>query len=47
MRAVVVTSSLDEPPTFCDEEVIDGYFTKPLAMGAVVDRLELVVRSRR
>ncbi len=47
VRAVVVTSSLDEPPTFCDEEVIDGYFTKPLAMGAVVDRLELVVRSRR
>lgn len=43
----IVTSSLDEPPRFQSTEAVDSYFTKPLAMGDVVTRVELIVRSRR
>jgi two-component system phosphate regulon response regulator PhoB len=47
VHGVVVTSSLDEPPEFQGAEGLDGYFTKPLAMGEVVVRVELIVRSRK
>ncbi len=47
VRGVVVTSTVDEPPHFQADEALDGYFTKPVAMGEVVTRVELVVRSRR
>ena len=47
VRAVIVTSTLDEPPQFSADEGVDSYFAKPVVMKEVVDRLELVVRSRR
>lgn len=47
VRGVIVTSSLDEPSEFQASEAVDGYFTKPLSMGDVVTRVELIVRSRR
>ncbi|MGE0397210.1 MAG: hypothetical protein AB7T06_10860 [Kofleriaceae bacterium] len=47
VRGVIVTSSLDEPADFRLNEAIDDYFTKPVAMREIVDRLELIVRSRR
>lgn len=47
VRGMLVTSSIDEPPQFQESEGIDSYFTKPLAMGDVITRAELIVRSRR
>ncbi len=47
VRGVLVTSSIDEPPQFQVAEHVDSYFTKPLAIGEVVTRAELIVRSRR
>ncbi len=47
VRGLVVTSCIDEPRGFQVEEGVDGYFTKPLAMGDVITRVELIVRSRR
>jgi CheY-like chemotaxis protein len=45
VRAVVIVSSRDAPSTVCDEEGVDGYFTKPCAMGDVARQLEAIVRS--
>jgi DNA-binding response OmpR family regulator len=47
VHGVVVTSSLDEPPQFQDNEGLDGYYTKPFVMGELVTRVELIVRSRK
>ncbi len=47
VRGLVVTSCIDEPREFQAEEGVDSYFTKPLAMGDVITRVELIVRSRR
>lgn len=32
---IIVVSTVEEPPGFCEEEAVDAYFTKPVSVDAL------------